>query len=143
MIVVLDTNVIISTLLSSKGPPAEIIRRWEADEFEVVTSAALLTELERALGYQRVRKYYRRPEEIVHALLKRFKAVVTSVDPQFSLDVIEEDPSDNRVLEVAIAGGAAYIVTGDDHLLSLKQYRGVAILNPAGFLTLLEMRRLV
>lgn len=44
MIVVLDTNVIISSLLSSKCAPAEIIRRWEAGEFDVATSPVLIAE---------------------------------------------------------------------------------------------------
>ena len=48
MIVVLDTNVIISALLSPSGPPAEIIDHWEADDFDVVTSPPLLSELKRA-----------------------------------------------------------------------------------------------
>lgn len=138
MIVVLDTNAIISALLSSQGPPAEIIKRWEADEFEVVTSPALLCELKRALQYQRVRKYYQKSPKAVTDLIKRFERVAIVVNPQLSLDAIKEDPADNRVLECALAGEASYIVTGDAHLLKLKEYQGVVILNPAGFLTLLE-----
>jgi putative PIN family toxin of toxin-antitoxin system len=49
MIVVLDTNVIVSGLLSSSGPLAEIINLWKAERFEVVTSPLLLSELEHAL----------------------------------------------------------------------------------------------
>ena len=143
MNVVLDPNVIISALLSPKGSPAEIVKRWQADEFVVVISLALLTGLKRALEYQRVRKYFKKPQETVAALIKRLETVATVVEPQFSSDVIKEDPADNRVLECALAGEASYIVTGNAHLLRLKEYRGVVILNPAGFLALAKLGKLV
>ena len=139
MIVVLDTNVIISSLLSSKGAPAEIINRWEANEFEVLTSPPLITELERALTYPRVRQYLTSsPDEIV-AFLKRWRTVTTLVEPQMSLDVIDKDPDDNRVLECALAGGASYIVSGNDHLVELKEYQGIIILNPVAFVAVLKL----
>ena len=139
MIVVIDTNVIVSSLLSPGGPPAKVIKRWEADRFGVVISPPLLSELERVLKYQRVRKYYKKPQETVTTLLKRLGAVATVVDPHFTLDVIREDPVDNRVLECAIAGGASYIITGNAHLLKLKEYQGVVILNPVEFLALVKL----
>ncbi|MGD2143726.1 MAG: putative toxin-antitoxin system toxin component, PIN family [Anaerolineae bacterium] len=139
MIVVLDTNVIISALLSPGGPPAEIINHWEADRFEVVTSPPLLGELERALQYPRVKKYLKRSQDEVAAFTRRFKRVTIIVEPDLTLEVIEEDPSDNRVLECAVAGGASYIASGDEHLLQVKTHQDVVILNPAGFLTLLDL----
>ncbi len=139
MIIVLDTNVIISALLSPSGPPAEIINHWEADQFEVVSSPALLTELERALQYPRVKKYLKTSPDEVAAFITRFRTVATAVEPQLSLEVIKEDPADNRVLECAVAAGASYIVTGDDHLLGIKQYKEIIILKPAEFLTLLDL----
>ena len=140
MIVVLDTNVIISALLSPKGTPAEIIRRWEADEFEVVTAPPLLAELNRALEYQRVKKHLKQPRKTIDSVIKRMETVATVVAPPPSLEIVADDPADNRVLACAIAGKAAYIVTGDAHLLRLKDYQGVIILRPAGFLTLAKLR---
>lgn len=139
MIVVLDTNVIVSALLSPGGPPAEIINHWEAGQFEVVTSPPLLSELERALQYPRVKRYLKRSPDEVGAFIERFGRVATIVQPRLTLDVIEDDPADNRVLECAVAGGAAYIISGDDHLLQIKKYKEIVILSPAGFLTLLGL----
>jgi len=141
MIIVLDTNVIISSVLSLTGAPAKIIQRWEADEFEVITSPPLLEELERALNYERVRKYYKKPQEQIAALLKRLRVVATVVEPPFSLDVVQDDPDDNRVLECAIAGRASYVVTGNTHLLKLNEYKGIVIHTPVGFLAALELGR--
>ena len=139
MLVVLDTNVIISALLSPGGPPAEIVRRWEGDEFEVVTSLPLIAELERVLAYPQVRRYLKVSEDEIATFVRRMRTVATVVEPQMTLDVIEADPDDNRVLECAATGGAAYIVSGDEHLLGLGEYEQIIILNPVSFLTLLKI----
>ena len=140
MIVVLDTNVIISSLLSSKGAPAEIINRWEAGEFDVVISSPLITELERVLTYERVRKYLKFSDEEIAAFLKNLRATAIVVEPEITLDVVKDDPDDNRVVECALAGGASYIVSGNTHLLELKEYNQIIILNPVGFLAALKLR---
>lgn len=137
MIIVLDTNVIVSALLSPHGPPAEIIKLWEADRIEVVTSPPLLAELERVLAYPRVREHFADPRS-VPAFLKRFRMVVTLVEPESPLNVIDRDPPDNRVLECAVAASASYIISGDDHLLALGDYRGIVILKPADFLLVMN-----
>jgi predicted nucleic acid-binding protein len=61
------------------------------------------------------------------------------VDPPVSLDVIRDDPEDNRVLECAVGGNANFIVSGDKHLLAIKEYLGIVILSPAEFLRLLAL----
>jgi hypothetical protein len=139
MIVVLDTNVVVSALLSAEGAPAEIMRRWEAGAFDVAISPALLSELERALKYEHVRKYFQEPPEKIDSLLDRFRTVGILVEPEFRLDVVEEDPDDDRVIECAVAAGASYIISGDKHLLDLEEYAGIVILTPVGFLALLEL----
>lgn len=140
MIVVLDTNVIISSLLSAKGAPAEIVRRWEAGKFDVAISVPLINELKRVLTYDRVRKYLKFSDEEIDLFLKRLSTTAIIVDPQTTVEVIEEDPDDDRVLECALEGGAAYIVSGNTHLLALKEYQQIVILNPLGFLTALELQ---
>jgi len=137
VIIVLDTNIIVSALLSPHGPPAEIIKLWEADRLEVATSPPLLVELERVLAYPRVREHFADPRSVT-ALLKRFRMVATVVEPETPLDVIGRDPSDNRFLECAVAASASYIISGDDHLLVLGEYRGIVILKPADFLLVMK-----
>jgi putative PIN family toxin of toxin-antitoxin system len=137
MLVVLDTNVIISALLSPAGPPAAIIDHWKAEDLDVVTSPPLLDEVERVLHYPRVLKILRWTSAEIEDFIQGFQAVATVVEPQVTL----QDPPDNRVLEWAVGGGAAYIVSGNDDLLDLKTYREIVILNPAAFLTLLRGAR--
>jgi putative PIN family toxin of toxin-antitoxin system len=139
MIVLLDTNVIISALLSPEGNPAKIVQLWEADEFELATSPILLQEIERALTYERVRTRLKLSENELKTFLRKFRTSTVNVEPPATLDLIKKDPADNRVLECALAARAAYLVTGDEHLLELKEYQGIVILPPAGFLLVLEI----
>jgi uncharacterized protein len=141
MIVVLDTNVIVSAILSRKGNPAEIIRRWEAEEFDVATSQVLIQELEKALNYNQVRKYTQTSDEEIQNLLARLHTAAIVVDPQIQLNVIAKDPDDNRVLECALSARAHYIISGNKHLLDLKEHEGVIIMSPASFLTLLKAEK--
>lgn len=62
----------------------------------------------------------------------------TFVQPVPKWDVVPDDPDDNRVMECAVAAGSKYIVTGDNDLLRLGNYSGIAILKVADFLKLLE-----
>ena len=55
-------------------------------------------------------------------------AILTS--GKLKLTVIREDPPDDRYLECAVEGEAEYIVSGDQHLLSLGEYRGIRVLTP-------------
>ena len=140
MIVVLDTNVIVSSLLSSKGAPAEIIRQWEAGAFDVAISPPLVTELTRVLTYERVRKYLKFSDEEIDGFLKYLRATAIVVEPEVTVEVVKDDPDDDRVLECALAAGASYIVSGNTHLLELKEYNQIVILNPVGFLAALKLR---
>jgi uncharacterized protein len=56
------------------------------------------------------------------------------VTPRRRVEVVKEDPDDNRILECALAAGADIIVSGDGHLLGLTAYEGIAILTPREFL---------
>lgn len=139
MRVVLDANVLISAVISPRGTPAQVVRLWEGEEFEVVISAPILEELERVIHYPRIREKYNLADEYVEQFLQSIGSGATIVEPLAKLSVIEKDPSDDRYLECAVASGASYIVTGDDHLLDLEEYGGVAILNPAEFLALVKL----
>jgi putative PIN family toxin of toxin-antitoxin system len=138
MRVVLDANVLISAVISPRGTPGQILRLWEAQEFEVVLSPPILKEVERVIHYPRIQERYDLSEEYVGQFLEFVGSSATVVEASAELAVIQEDPSDNRYLECAIAAGASYIVTGDAHLLRLQEYRGMVILRPAEFLAIVE-----
>lgn len=139
MRVVLDANVIVSALISTKGAPAQIVAHWQAEGFEVVVSPAIVQELDRVLHYPKLQQRYHLREGHVQRFLRLLAGQAIQVVPSQELTVIERDPTDNRYLECALAGDAAIIVTGDQHLLDLGAYEGIQILTPAGFLALLRL----
>ena len=139
MIVVLDTNVIISALLSAEGPPAQIIGLWEAGAFDVAISTPLLDELKRVLDYPQVKKYQKMTPDEINTLLGRWSTISVYVESEVVLEVVKDDSDDNRVLECAVAAKANYIISGDKHLLDLGEYRGIEVLPPVGFIVLLSL----
>ena len=83
------------------------------------------------------RKFPLTPEDIAEARL-RIKSMARTVTPSVTLDIINEDPPDNRILESAVAAGSDYIVTGDKDLLRLKTYDSIRILSVSDFLDLVQ-----
>lgn len=138
MRVVLDANIYVSALISDKGNPAQIVKRWLEGEFEVLVSQAIIDEILRVTDYARIQRKYAKVRE--NRL--EFVALVSEqgiwTEPPEELSVISADESDNRYIECAAAGEAKYIVTGDDHLLELGDYQGIAIISPAAYVALLE-----
>ncbi len=70
-----------------------------------------------------------------------FRSFVILVEPGDPLDVIADDPADNKFLEAAVAGDCDFVVCDDPHLMRLGEYRGIQILTPAAFLVVLEQQR--
>ena len=67
-----------------------------------------------------------------------FRSFAVLVEPTGSLDVVQDDPSDNKFIECALAAGAEYVVSGDPHLLRIGHYEEIQILRPAEFRLLIE-----
>jgi predicted nucleic acid-binding protein len=66
----------------------------------------------------------------------RVIAMAQTVKAAVHLDIIKEDPPDNRILECAVAAGSDLIVTGDKDLLRLKTYDSIGIVTVSDFLDL-------
>jgi putative PIN family toxin of toxin-antitoxin system len=138
MKVVLDANVYISTLISQRGNPHYIFVSWLQGEIEVLITQSILDEVGRALRYPRIAKRHNLGEEGISQFIDMLSQQGTHVEPVETLNVVV-DESDNRYLECAVAGKADYLVTGDEHLLGVQSFRGIHILNPSEFATLLRM----
>ena len=113
---VLDPNILVSALLSRQGAPARIISRWLAGDFELVVSKALLTELERALSYSKLRNRIPADEASAFIAVLREGAVVATDPPEPPRR--SSDPGDDYLLALA-EHERAVLVSGDQHLLAL------------------------
>lgn len=138
MNIVLDANIYVSSLINTQGNPKRIVERWEQNQFDVLVSTSIIDEIGRVLRYPRIVKRHRQDEGSIQRFLELLSRQAVMVEPTVVLDVIREDQSDNRYLECAVEGKAQYIISGDKHLLELGEYRGIVILPPAAFVTLLE-----
>ena len=136
---VLDANVFVSALISLRGAPRQIIERWRAEAFVLLTSEAILQEIGHVLRYPKIAALHRPSEPQLMEFLALLREESHIVNPTETW-AISPDESDNRYLECAVAGDAEYVVSGDKrHLLPLAEYRGVRIVSPATFLMALQL----
>jgi putative PIN family toxin of toxin-antitoxin system len=126
--IVLDTNVFVSAF-GWRGAPNKIFQECTEGRHRLFTSPSILEELNRVLHY----KKFNFSSEDIEAFLSIVLETASLVLPEVSLDIIVEDPSDNRILECAISARAEIIVSGDKHLLDLKIFQGVKIIKPEQF----------
>ena len=127
--VVLDTNVLISAILFG-GKPRQILEKAIRGEIRLCLSEPILEELKGVL--QRPKFDY--SPEMIQFILTELMGIADFVNPSETIDVVLEDPDDNRILECGVEAGANYIITGDSHLLKLSRYLNIEVLNVAAFL---------
>jgi putative PIN family toxin of toxin-antitoxin system len=129
MRVVIDTNVYISGSLW-KGNEERVIDLCTSGKIENYTTFDIIDEIDRVLRYRKLRLTEKEAEQLVKVFLSFSKIV----NPNVKVDIVEEDQSDNKFLECAIGSGSDILITGDDHLLNLKEFAGVRIMNSNSFL---------
>jgi len=121
--IVLDTNVIISAIISD-GKPRQLFLKGIEGQFSIVTSDLMLKELVRVLRRPKFKTSQSEIRRISRALLSSAEVV----DVKSKLEVVKEDLKDNMVIETAYDGNADLIVTGDRHLLELENCEGIKIM---------------
>jgi uncharacterized protein len=134
---VVDVNVLISGVLSARGPSSEILRASRDGLFELVVSEKLLAELKRTLAYPKLRKRIPPEKATTFANWVRDHATLAE-DPASPPPVGSRDPDDDYLLALAISRHA-YLETGDQDLLVLSD--DLPILTPVQFATKLRESR--
>lgn len=121
--VVLDTNVVLSALLFSRGPAARVCAGWQSARFVPLASAATAHELVRVLAYPK----FGLSEAAQSELLADIMPWVGAVDIPDPPPVVPRcrDPFDVAFLHLAVAGRARALVSGDRDLLALARSRGL------------------
>src|SRR5687767_4285145 len=120
MKVVVDTNIVVSSYIVQNGKPAQVLNYWKNRAFDLLVSEQLLAEYEEVLKYTRIRKRHLMNDKEIAGLIEDFREFAILIEPSVTLNVISDDPDDNRVLECAEEGGAEYIISGDPDILDLK-----------------------
>lgn len=134
--VVFDTNILIAGVLSQRGSPYQYLQLANLGKIQSVTCQEILDEFREKLQFK-FRYSLEKVESEVAMIANCSELAIISN----TLNVIITDPDDNMVLECAVVGHANYIVTGDKkHLLPLKNYQGIEIVNAADFLSLIAQK---
>ena len=138
MRVVVDTNVLISGLISGSGPPAGLVDLWVEGAIQVAVSPLIISEYFgvflrpkfEATGSVGAR------QQVLERLIVLPNTLV--IVPETRVACISEDPSDDRFLECAKVARADLIVSGDEHLMALSLFQGISIVNPRRFIELMN-----
>jgi uncharacterized protein len=137
--VILDTNIIISALISPKGTPGKILTLALQKRFRLVSSEHLLAELSRALRYERVTDALARArkgwtEKDTAEFIRNIRKVCSIVPSKPLSETVCKDPDDDWLLSCAVQSGASIIVSGDKNLTDLVKYRRTRIMEARAFL---------
>ncbi|MEA5489825.1 MULTISPECIES: putative toxin-antitoxin system toxin component, PIN family [Pseudanabaena] len=126
---VLDTNVLVSAILSPASISAKILN-WGEDNGVILYSTATLTEVLSVLGRSKFSKYIDRDD--IDGLSIRIKTVWLFVEILNQVQLCR-DPKDDKFIDLALNGEASYLITGDSDLLVLKPIQNTSVINPRTF----------
>lgn len=135
---VLDTNTVISGLLWN-GPPRRLLDSALDGAVELYTSAVLVAELREVLSYPRLVRRVTVNGETADRCVARYVTMANLTATATIKGAVIADPDDDHVIVCALAAEADAIVSGDGHLLDLKQFRGIRIINAAEAVRLLSL----
>jgi putative PIN family toxin of toxin-antitoxin system len=130
--VVLDTNIILSgVIFRGSNPFRAAVRAFERGE--VLSSSATRNELREVVRRQKFERYVPLEQRI-----QEVEELIEDMEPVLILEKLQicVEPKDDMFLELAVNGKADFIVTGDDDLLRLNPFRGIAVITPAAYLAL-------
>ena len=131
--VVIDTNVFVSGVLVEEGNPSVIVKSWKrTQKYQLFITEEIIQEALRVMQRLNVNP------DIIADWDKVIRENVISVVPTRKIEAIKDDPSDNKFLECAIEVSADYIVSGDNHLKGLKEFKGIKIVSAKEFLGILS-----
>lgn len=134
---VIDANILVSGIISPKGAPRKILNLARKGVFKAVTSISINHETLNVLHRAYIYTKYNLTEEIIDDISAFLYEGAVLTEDQYTVARVRKDPGDNKFIACALEGEADYIVSGDAHLLSLKHYRGIQIVDARGFLKIL------
>jgi len=133
--VALDTNVLISALTYT-GKPKRLIDIALEGKVILLVSKGVVAEFRRVIG----RDKFKLSKDVQATLTDFIVRLGVPVEVKSKCRVVKQDPSDNIILNTAYDGRADYIVSGDEHLLGLKEFKGIKIVTTGEMLELLRKK---
>jgi len=140
MRVVVESNVLVRALIMPYGTVGPVLLRLRHGDYTLLYAQSLLEELLDVLNQPRIRHKYGLTEEDIQTVVSLILLRGEAMTPEQRISACR-DPKDDKFLEVAVAGKADVIVSGDEDLLALHPFAGIPILPPADFLRMLDAEK--
>lgn len=137
---VLDTNVLISALLKIPSIPQQLYSAFKDKQFLLVVSLEIVAEVAEVLNRPEIITLSKMPENERKLFIERLLRLSLVTSGKTMVEIVKDDPDDNKFLACAVEGKAEYVVSGDKHLLNVKEYNGVKIVTPKEFVGVLWRR---
>lgn len=137
---VIDTNILVRALIMPHGTVGPVLLRLRRGDYTLLYAPALLAELVDVLNRPRIRNKYGLSEDDIKTVLRLLLLRGEAVTPTQTITACR-DPKDNKFLEIAVAGKADAICSGDEDLLVLSPFEGIPIIPPAKFLRWLDQEK--
>ncbi len=128
--VVIDTNIFISSFFG--GIPREIINLWKKGKIKLCLTQEIVEEYLEVLNRLGL-KNEKEINKLTHLFAEGFNSIFTTKTS--SLNIVEDDPDDNKFIECAVALNSKIIISGDKHLKDIKKYIDIKIMSPREFLS--------
>lgn len=128
--VVLDTNVVVSAMLTKQGLPALLLNLALRRKVRMFYSPDLMAEYEGVLK----RRKFSFPSKDVEEILDQIRSTGLEVFPKQAVTLLTEDPTDNRLLEISQEAEADYLITGNKKHFPLVTFQKTKIVSPREFL---------
>ena len=133
MKIVPDCNTILSGFLF-QGNEAKLFELAEEHKISVFISEEILEEVMGVISRPKFGLTVQERKEAIEKLLK----ISSVIKPTKKINIVKEDPADNKFIECAAEAKAEYIVSGDKHLLNIKSYGNIKIIKTKELLALLK-----
>ncbi len=132
--VILDTNIFISGIFWEGNYCSQIIECWREGKIILTSSPEIIQELVETMRDFKIKL----PEEIIQEWKNIILENAVIVIPTKKLDIVQNDPKDNKFFEAALAADAQYIISQDKkHILSIPEFRGIRTIHPEEFIKMI------
>jgi uncharacterized protein len=122
---VIDTNIVISTLIAKHGDPAKIFKKIISGEVKNYTSKEIIEEIIDVLNRKEITKRTLLKDR--QHILEQYLLYSEPIKPKKKFDIVE-DKKDNKFIDAAKEAKAKYIISGDKLVLKVKEFQGIKII---------------
>jgi len=128
MKVVFDTNVLLSATLWENSEAQKLLFKLIQENAQIFSSSSIIEEYNKVL-----KRDFHYSNEESDKIVEKLLAFLVVIEPTERIDIIKDDPDDNKILECAVSSQSELIITYDKHLLGLKEFLGIKIITPKQF----------